>query len=91
VLPKTLLLTGSHDLLSPDNLIFAERARAAGVEIDVVYEEGMFHVWPLIEMPETRRARDSMVAFLAAPKPRPVRARRKARTAFAARTAPAAE
>jgi len=65
VLPKTLLLAGSHDLLSPDNLIFAEKARAAGVEVEVVYEEGMFHVWPLIEMPEARRARDSIVAFLA--------------------------
>ncbi|CCV14513.1 alpha/beta hydrolase [Mesorhizobium sp. STM 4661] len=65
VLPKTLLLTGSHDLLSPDNLIFAQRARAAGVDVDVVYEKGMFHVWPLIEMPEARRARDSIVAFLA--------------------------
>ena len=64
VLPKTLLLTGSHDLLSPDNLIFAERARAAGVEVEVVYEEGMFHVWPLIDMPEARRARDSIVTFL---------------------------
>lgn len=64
VLPKTLLLTGSHDLLSPDNLIFAEKARNAGVDVEVVYEEGMFHVWPLIEMPEARRARDSIVAFL---------------------------
>ena len=65
MLPKTLLLTGSHDLLSPDNLIFAKKARAAGVEIEVVYEEGMFHVWPLIDMPEARRARDSIVTFLA--------------------------
>jgi acetyl esterase/lipase len=64
VLPKTLLLTGSHDLLSPDNLIFAERARAAGVEVEVVYEKGMFHVWPLIDMPEARRARNSIVTFL---------------------------
>ncbi|MER9305638.1 alpha/beta hydrolase [Mesorhizobium sp. M0293] len=64
VLPKTLLLTGSHDLLSPDNLIFAEKARAAGVEVDVVYEQGMFHVWPLIDMPEARRARQHIVAFL---------------------------
>ncbi|UVK36446.1 alpha/beta hydrolase [Mesorhizobium sp. AR10] len=64
VLPKTLLLTGSHDLLSPDNLIFARKARDAGVEIEVVYEEGMFHVWPLIDMPEARRARDSIVKFL---------------------------
>ncbi|RUW22389.1 alpha/beta hydrolase [Mesorhizobium sp. M4B.F.Ca.ET.215.01.1.1] len=76
VLPKTLLLTGSHDLLTPDNLIFAEKARAAGVEVEVVYEEGMFHVWPLIEMPETRRARNSIVAFLTGEtRTRPVKAR----------------
>ncbi|PBC12091.1 alpha/beta hydrolase [Mesorhizobium sp. WSM3859] len=92
VLPKTLLLTGSRDMLTPDNLIFAERARAAGVEVDVVYEEGMFHVWPLIEMPEARRARDSIVAFLnSAPAVRPAHARRTAKADFAARPAPAAE
>ncbi|TIP48383.1 MAG: steryl acetyl hydrolase [Mesorhizobium sp.] len=92
VLPKTLLLTGSRDLLSPDNLIFAERARIAGVEVDVVYEEGMFHVWPLIEMPEARRARDSIVAFLnIAPAARKARARRRTKAAFAERSAPAAE
>jgi acetyl esterase/lipase len=92
VLPKTLLLTGSRDLLSPDNLIFAERARAAGVEVDVVYEEGMFHVWPLIEMPEARRARDSIVAFLTSePTRQRARAPRRTKTAVAARPAPAAE
>ncbi|KQZ81936.1 esterase [Mesorhizobium sp. Root157] len=69
VLPRTLLLTGSRDLLSPDNLIFVERARALGVEIDLFYEEGMFHVWPLIRMPEARRARDRIVAFLDEPHP----------------------
>ncbi|WFP60329.1 alpha/beta hydrolase [Mesorhizobium sp. WSM4904] len=92
VLPKTLLLTGSRDLLSPDNLIFAERARLAGVEVDVVYEEGMFHVWPLIEMPEARRARDSIVDFLIGdPMPRRLGARRRTRATIAASTAPAAE
>lgn len=92
VLPKTLLLTGSRDLLTPDNLIFAERARAAGVEVDVVYEEGMFHVWPLIEMPEARRARDSIVAFLTRePVSRPAQARRGTRAIFADGSAPAAE
>ncbi|TGQ69443.1 alpha/beta hydrolase [Mesorhizobium sp. M00.F.Ca.ET.186.01.1.1] len=64
VLPKTLLLTGSRDMLTPDNLIFAQKARDAGVEIEVVHEEGMFHVWPLIDMPESRRARQHIVAFL---------------------------
>jgi acetyl esterase/lipase len=66
VLPRTLLFTGSRDLLSPDNLIFAEKARAAGVDVEVVYGEGMFHVWPLIRMPEARLARDRMVDFLTA-------------------------
>lgn len=66
VLPPTLLLTGSRDLLTPDNLIFAEKAREAGVEIELVHEDGMFHVWPLIEMPEARRARDRIVEFLEA-------------------------
>ncbi|MBN9274229.1 MAG: alpha/beta hydrolase, partial [Mesorhizobium sp.] len=64
VLPRTLLFTGSRDLLSPDNLVFADKARAAGVEVEIVYGEGMFHVWPLIRMPEARLARDRMVAFL---------------------------
>ncbi|MGO4842310.1 hypothetical protein AB4144_59590, partial [Rhizobiaceae sp. 2RAB30] len=41
-----------------------ERARAAGVDIDLVSGVGMIHVWPLIDMPEARRARDRMVAFL---------------------------
>ena len=64
VLPKMLLLTGSRDMLTPDNLIFAEKAKASGVDVEIVYEEGMFHVWPLIDMPEARRARDRIVAFL---------------------------
>jgi len=57
----------------------------------VVYEEGMFHAWPLIEMPEARRARDSIVDFLSVPAPARVRARRRTKAAFAARSAPAAE
>jgi len=64
VLPKTLLLAGSRDMLTPDSLIFVEKARAAGVDIELLLGEGMIHVWPLINMPEARRARDRIVAFL---------------------------
>lgn len=88
VLPKTLLLTGSRDLLTPDNLIFAEKARAAGVEVDVVHEEGMFHVWPLIDMPESRRARQHIVAFLGESRS-PIR--QDTRTIFEVPSAEAAE
>ena len=64
VLPKTLLLTGTRDILHPDSLVFAERARAAGVDVELVVEPGMIHVWPLIAIPEARPARDRIVAFL---------------------------
>lgn len=64
VLPPTLILTGTRDLLYPDTASFAAKARAAGAEVELVVEPGMFHVWPLIDMPEARRARDRIVAFL---------------------------
>lgn len=67
VLPDTLLFTGTRDILNPDSTLFAERARAAGVNVELVSERGMFHVWPLIDMPEARKARDRIVAYLAAP------------------------
>jgi len=88
VLPKTLLLTGSRDLLTPDNLVFAEKARAAGAEVDVVHEQGMFHVWPLFDMPESRRARQHIVAFLSENRS-PIR--QDARARFQAPSAEAAE
>ena len=64
VLPKTLLLTGTRDILHPDSLVFAERARAAGVDVELFVEPGMLHVWPLIAIPEARPARDRIVAFV---------------------------
>ena len=59
-MPRPLLMTADPDVL--DDLL--RLAAPAGVEVEVVYEEGMFHVWPLIDMPEARRARDSIVSFL---------------------------
>ena len=64
VLPKTLILAGTRDMLTPDTVRFTERAAAAGVNVELVVEPGMIHVWPLIDMPEARRARDRIVAFL---------------------------
>ena len=66
-LPKTLVFTGTRDLLYPDTLRFADRAKDAGVDIEIVVGQGMIHVWPLIDMPEARLARDRMVAFLSEP------------------------
>jgi len=88
VLPKTLLLAGSRDLLTPDSLIFAKKAQAAGVDVELVHEDGMFHVWPLIDMPEARRARDRIVAFLGDVAPVLQTAAMRLPAASALRTAP---
>lgn len=69
VLPRTLILSGTRDVLSPDTVIFVEKARAAGVDIELMLEPGMIHVWPLIDMPEARRARDRIVTFLSETEP----------------------
>lgn len=65
VLPKTMILTGTLDLLSADAVLFADKAREQGVELELVVEEGMVHVWPLIDMPEARDARNRIVSFVA--------------------------
>lgn len=64
VLPRTLLLTSTRDILHPDCLIFAQKAREAGVDLELFVEPGMIHVWPLIDIPEARRARDQVVRFI---------------------------
>ena len=69
VLPATLILAGTHDILTPDTTRFAALAVEAGADVELVVEPGMFHVWPLIDMPEARRARDRIVAFLSEPAP----------------------
>lgn len=69
VLPPALVLTGTHDLLYPDTVSFAEKARAAGVDVTMMTAERMFHVWPLIDMREARTARDRIVEWLEAPRP----------------------
>lgn len=80
VLPPTLILAGELDLLTVDTVRFAEMARAAGVDVDLVVAPGMVHVWPLIDMPEARRARDRIVAWLEGPgEPTPSQPRRAVR------------
>lgn len=64
VLPPTLIFSGTRDVLHPDTKTFVEKAKAAGADVELVVGKGMIHVWPLLDMPETRAARDRMVAFL---------------------------
>ncbi len=66
-LPPIALFTGTNDLVYPDSRRLRDRARHAGARL--LYREypGLFHVWPLADIPEGRQAIDEMAAFIAQP------------------------
>ena len=63
-LPPTLLMCGTRDLLLPQVRLLGERAQAAGSPVTYVEQPGLIHVYPLLPIPEARRAWDQVVAFL---------------------------
>lgn len=69
VLPPTLTFCGTAELLHPIMDKFVAKARAADVPVEMVLGPGMFHVWPLLDLPESKAPRDRMVAFLSAADP----------------------
>jgi epsilon-lactone hydrolase len=63
-LPPTLVLCGTRDLLVPQSRALVARARDAGVEVSYVEEPGLLHVYPLLPVPEARRAFGQVLGFL---------------------------
>lgn len=55
-LPKTLLFTGTREILYPDICKFYEKMRADGCDAELVIAEGMNHVYPLYGLPESKEA-----------------------------------
>jgi monoterpene epsilon-lactone hydrolase len=57
-LPPMLLFASRHEILRDDTLRLAERAKAAGVKVEVVVRDRLPHVWPIFVpvLPEAREA-----------------------------------
>lgn len=65
-LPPLLLQAGSREVVRDDSVRFAERARQAGVEVELELWHGMQHCFPLLQfLPESGRAIQSMERFVA--------------------------
>jgi acetyl esterase/lipase len=64
-LPPMLLFASRHELLLDDTMRLAERARASGVEVDLVLRDSLPHVWPVFLrlLPEGREAIQSVALF----------------------------
>ncbi|UXY52856.1 alpha/beta hydrolase fold domain-containing protein [Pseudomonas tohonis] len=65
-LPPTLLFAGTRDIAHYDELLFAEKAIEAGVELELCVGREMVHVWPILPIPEGREALARIVAHLRA-------------------------
>ncbi len=64
-LPPLQIIVGSEEVLLDDSTRITERARAAGVEVDLQIWENMIHVFPFFAgvLDEGQRAMDVMGAF----------------------------
>lgn len=65
-LPPLLILVGTSEVLLDDSTRFAERAKAAGVSVELDVWDEMIHIWPYFAaiLPEARQAIDRMGAFI---------------------------
>lgn len=65
-LPRLFICASRDEVLRDDAIRTAEKARAAGVPVELQIEEGLVHIWPLFTplMPESGRTIRSIAAFL---------------------------
>jgi epsilon-lactone hydrolase len=64
-LPPMLLFASRHEILRDDTLRLADRAVAAGVEVQLIVRDRLPHVWPVFVtlLPEARDAFATVTAF----------------------------
>lgn len=65
-LPPMQVFAGGDDLLHHDAVVLADKASAAGCNVELHLVAGMIHVWPLLPLPEAREARGAIARFLKA-------------------------
>jgi acetyl esterase/lipase len=64
-LPPLLIQVGDRETVRDDSVMLADKARAAGVEVDLQVWEGMIHVFQMfVEIPEAHQAIASIAGFL---------------------------
>jgi monoterpene epsilon-lactone hydrolase len=65
-LPPLLILVGSWEVLLDDSTRFAERAKVAGVDVEIEVWDEMIHGWPFFAalIPEGREAIDRMGIYI---------------------------
>lgn len=64
-LPSLLIQVGSHEVIRDDAIAFAEKAKAAGVDVTLEVWDDMVHLWHNFSfLPDAQRALDRIGAFV---------------------------
>ena len=61
--PMTIFV-GTRDLLLHDSRRLRDLASGAGVPVDYHEADGLIHVWPILPLPEARKARQIIASAL---------------------------
>lgn len=62
--PTTLIQVGSYEILEDDALIFYEKLLKVGVNAKLENYHGLFHVFQIMNIPESKNAIDSIIEFI---------------------------
>lgn len=63
-LPPVMVFSGTRDTLWPQAAELVRRAEAAGVNVTYREEPDLLHVYPILPVPEAKRALDELVSWL---------------------------
>jgi epsilon-lactone hydrolase len=66
-LPPVLVISGTRDILFAQAVALVAALREAGVPVEHEVQERLIHVYPLLPVPEAKRALDLMTASIAHP------------------------
>lgn len=65
-MPPLIVFVSNTEILRDDGIRFAEKAKAAGVDAELIVEDGLCHVWPVFNpiIPEAKRSMERCGAFI---------------------------
>lgn len=63
-LRDVMIVAGTREIMYPDATVLAQKLKAAQVPVQLIVGRGMFHIYPLYQLPEARQLMNQVVAVI---------------------------